>query len=158
MAEPKTRPTKASVTQFIAGVSPERRRHDALAVSKLMRRASGEAPTMWGANIVGYGRYSKRYANGSALDWPLVAFSPRKASLVLYVLSGFPRYAALVAKLGRIKVHGGCLYVTNLAGVNTEMLERLVRESVEAVRKRHAVGKTPARKIAPKPVGKSPPP
>ena len=119
MAEPKPRPTKASVSRFIAGVTPERRRVDALAVSKLMRRVSGEAPTMWGA------------------------------SLVLDVSSGFPRFDALVARLGKIKVHGGCLHVSDLAGADTQVLERFVRESVEAMRKRRPVGKAPATKALP---------
>ena len=155
MAEPKTRPTKVSVAKFLGGVTPERRRVDALAVSKLMRRASGEPAVMWGANIVGYGHYAMRYATGKVLDWPLVGFSPRKASLVLYLSSGFPRFATLVGKLGKIKLHGGCVHVSNLADVDTKVLELLVRESVAAKRKRHPADKVPAKKPARKSVTKS---
>ena len=34
MAEPKTRPTDASVDEFIAGVADETRRNDAIAITK----------------------------------------------------------------------------------------------------------------------------
>ena len=36
MAEPKTRPTDASVDEFIAGVTDETRRKDAIAICALM--------------------------------------------------------------------------------------------------------------------------
>jgi hypothetical protein len=138
MAEPKTRPTKASVTKFIAALTPAPRRLDALAVSKLMKRVTGEKAELWGPNIVGYGRYTMTYANGSEMEWMLTGFSPRKTSLVLYVLSGFPRQAALLAKLGRHKAGKGCLYIARLADVDVKVLEDLLAASFAHKRKKLA--------------------
>ena len=138
MAEPKTRPTTVSVTKFIAGLTPEQRRLDALAVMKLMKRATGVIPRMWGPNIVGYGSYMMTYANGRQLEWALTGFSPRKPSFVLYVLSGFPRQAALLAKLGPHKTGGGCLYIPRLGDVDAKVLEDLVRASFGHKRRKHA--------------------
>lgn len=42
----------------------------------MMKRATGEPPTMWGSSIVGFGRYRYRYASGREGEWPLVGFSP----------------------------------------------------------------------------------
>ena len=137
MAAPKTRPTKLSVTGFIATVTPEQRRLDALALLKIMKRATGEKPELWGPNIVGYGRYLLRYASGRELEWPLVGFSPRKTSLVLYLKRGFPRFATLLAKLGKHKTSGGCLYIRELADVDAAVLEQLVRASADHGRKQH---------------------
>ena len=74
MAEPKTKPTKASVAAFLAAVEHEGRRKDAKAVDKLMRDVTGEKPMMWGSSIVGYGSYESRSG-----DWPIVGFAPRKS-------------------------------------------------------------------------------
>ena len=137
LAELKTQPTTASVTKFIAGVTPERRRHDALAVMKLMKQATGEKPKLWGSNIVGYGTCRIRYASGRDLEWMLIGFSPRKTALVLYITSGFPRYATLRKKLGKQKPGKGCLHVSNLEDVDMETLETLIRESVENMREKH---------------------
>ena len=38
MAEPKTRPTDASVDEFIAGVADETRRNDAVVITALMAK------------------------------------------------------------------------------------------------------------------------
>jgi hypothetical protein len=138
MAELKTKPTSASVAKFIAGVTPEPRRLDALAVMKLMRRVTGERPRLWGPSIVGFGTYRATYASGREVEWMLTGFSPRKSSLVLYVMSGFPRHAGLVAKLGKIKAGKGCLYVNRLADVDAAVLEELIRTSVANMRRKHA--------------------
>jgi hypothetical protein len=43
---------------------------------------------MWGATVVGFGSYSSRYPSGRDGTAARVGFSPRKDSLVLYVLGG----------------------------------------------------------------------
>ncbi|KAK0357784.1 hypothetical protein LTR94_038027, partial [Friedmanniomyces endolithicus] len=65
-AEPKTRPTDASVPDFIAAVENPTRRADAEAICALMAEAAGEPPVLWGPSIVGFGRY-----RGPTGDWPL---------------------------------------------------------------------------------------
>ena len=54
MAENKTKPTKLSVAAFIDAITDEGRRADAKALVKLMQKASGEKPTMWGSSIIGF--------------------------------------------------------------------------------------------------------
>ncbi len=66
----------------------------------------------------------------------LVGFSPRKASLVLYIMSGFSKYEALMSKLGKHKTGKSCLYITRLANVDMEVLEELIRESTVHVKHR----------------------
>ena len=138
MSEAKTKPTTASVGRFIATVTPEQRRLDALAVMKLMKQATGESPRMWGPTIVGYGRYCMTYASGRQAEWMLTGFSPRKASLVLYIMTGFPRQAALMAKLGKCKTGGGCLYINRLSDVNMSVLAEMVEASYAHKRQKHA--------------------
>ena len=138
MSEAKTKPTRASVAQFIAALTPEQRRLDALAVMKLMKQATGEAPRMWGPSIVGYGRYLMTYAGGRQAEWMVTGFSPRKAGLVLYIMNGFPRQEALKAKLGKCKTGGGCLYVNRLSDVDSSLLAEMVEASFAHKRRKHA--------------------
>ena len=138
MSEAKTKPTTASVARFIAALTPEQRRRDALAVMKLMKQATGESPRMWGPAIVGYGRYRMTYAGGRQAEWKLTGYSPRKASLVLYIMTGFPRQAALKAKLGKCRTGGGCLYINRLSDVNTSVLAEMVEASFAHKRQKHA--------------------
>ena len=133
MAEPKTKATKASVAAFLAAIPDEQRRKDCKAVAKLMQEATGEKPVLWGANIVGFGAYRYQYASGGTGDWPLVAFSPRKNDLTLYLMAGFERHADLMAKLGTHKTGKSCLYLKRLADADPAVLKELVGRSVAAM-------------------------
>ena len=88
---------------------------------------------MWGSSIVGFGSYHYRYASGREGDWFLTGFSPRKANLTLYIMSGFSRYAELLGKLGRHTTGKSCLYVKRLDDIDQDVLAQLIERSVEYV-------------------------
>ncbi len=133
MADLKTKPTQASVAEFLDGVADEARRRDCLTLVDLMRRATGAEPTMWGPGIVGFGRYHYKYESGREGDWFLTGFSPRARDLTLYIMAGFSRYEALLARLGRHKTGKSCLYVKRLVDVDLSVLDELVKTSVAHV-------------------------
>jgi hypothetical protein len=137
MAELKTRPTGRSVAAFLAGMEDEAARKDCRVLVALMRKATGSRPAMWGPSIVGFGSLPLRYASGRELEWPEVAFSPRKRSLTLYLLSRFPGRDALLKKLGKHKTSVSCLYVDRLADLDGKVLKQLVDRSVAEGRKRY---------------------
>lgn len=85
MAEPKTQKTDASVEAFLESLPKEETRADCFEIVKLMKQATKAEPAMWGSSIVGFGEQMQTYANGSQLLWPVIAFSPRKQYITLYV-------------------------------------------------------------------------
>ena len=131
--ELKTKKNEASIEEFIAGVEPEQKRQDSETLLKLMRDITGDEGAMWGDSIVGFGRYSYKYASGHRGEWFLTGFSPRKQNMTLYIMSGFDRYDELLVKLGKHTTGKSCLYVKRLSDVDQDVLEELVRESVEAM-------------------------
>lgn len=135
--EPKTRPTSVDPRVFLAGVADPKRRADALELLDEMQVLSGYAPEMWGEAIVGYGRYTYDYANGRALEWPRLGFSPRKQDLTLYLMQDFEGREALLARLGRHRISKACLYLKRLADVDRDVLRELVRESLKAMDRRY---------------------
>jgi Domain of unknown function (DU1801) len=138
MAENKTKATKQSVSAFLDSVADETRRKDGKALAKLMAEITGEKPTMWGPSIVGFGACHYKYESGREGDMPIVAFSPRKANLVLYLMLGFGDYGALLAKLGKHKAGKGCLYINKLADVKLDVLRELVAASAAATREKYS--------------------
>lgn len=131
MAEIKTKPTAVNVDAFLDAVEHPVRRTDGKTVRALMERVTGEPAVMWGPSIVGFANYHYRYAGGHEGDMPRVGFSPRSATLVLYV-GGFPEYEALLAKLGKYKRSKACLYLNKLADVDPAVLEEIVRRTYAA--------------------------
>ena len=121
-----TRPTDVDPRDFVAAVEHSTRRADAETLLDLMSDVSGEAPTMWGDAIVGFGTYHYRYASGREGDWMRIGFSPRKSSLSLYGLQGAPGADALLGRLGKHKRGAGCVYVNKLADVDPNVLRELV--------------------------------
>ena len=134
MAEAKTTRTKQKVGDFIKGLADEGRRKDCAALARLMAKAAGAKGAMYGPGIVGFGTQTITYAGGRTGEWPVVAFSPRKADLTLYVSArNAPR--PLLKQLGKHKVSGGCLHIKRLSDVDLEVLGRLLSDSVKRARK-----------------------
>lgn len=134
MAELKTQKTDASVAEFLKSIPDETRRKDCEAVAKMMQKATGAKPRMWGASIVGFGNYHYKYASGREGDWFLAGFSPRKANLTLYIMAGFREYDDLMSRLGKHKTGKSCLYVNTLKDIDMGILEELVKRSVAYMR------------------------
>lgn len=137
MAENKTLATKASVGAFVDKIADPAKRADAKALVKLMQKATGEKPAMWGPSIIGFGSYHYVYESGREGDMPLVGFSPRKAATVLYVRAGTPGTEALLAKLGKHTAGKGCVYVKKLADVDEAVLEKLVAKCAADMLKKY---------------------
>ena len=133
--ELKTKKTEASVEDFLNEIEDEKKREDCKKVSAVMEKATGAKPKMWGASIVGFGTYNYKYASGREGEWMEVGFSPRKANLTLYIMSGFTEYDELLAKLGKYKTGKSCLYIKDLNDVDEKVLKQLIENSVENVRK-----------------------
>ena len=134
MAENKTQPTKASVTEFVNSIEDPQQRADARKVAAMMRRATGKRARMWGSSMVGYGTYHYRYESGREGDFMVTGYAPRKQALTVYIMAGFERFAPLLKKLGKYKTGKSCLYIKRLSDVDEEVLERLINESVAYMR------------------------
>ena len=133
-SELKTTETTASVDAFIAK-QPADIAADCRAIMGLMRKATGEDPKLWGASIVGYGRYAYTYDTGREGEWMITGFSPRKANLTLYIMMGFEEEAALMEKLGKHTTGKSCLYIKKLSDVDLRVLESLIVKGVRAMEK-----------------------
>lgn len=132
LAEIKTKPTAASVQDFINAVPDEQKRKDSFAILEMMRKATGEEPAMWGSSIIGFGnvRY-KSPKTGREVDWLRIGFSPRKANISLYLTMDIKKHGDTLEKLGKHKTGVGCLYITKLADVDIKVLEGMIKASVK---------------------------
>lgn len=130
MAEPKTQKTNASVEAFLETIPNEQTRADCLEIVKMMKQAAKAEPAMWGISIVGFGEYMLTYANGSQLPWPLIAFSPRKQNITLYIDPDSDSYETHLKKLGKHSTSKVCLYIKKLADVDKKVLKEIIVDSV----------------------------
>lgn len=135
-AELKTKKTEASVEDFLNDIADQTVREDCRKIAGLMQKATGAEPQMWGASIVGFGSLHLKYESGRELDWMEIGFSPRKANLTLYLTYGAHTEPELLAKLGKHKTGQGCLYVKRLSDIDEEVLEQLIKKSVENTRRK----------------------
>lgn len=82
--------------------------------------------------MIGFGSYHyKSDRSKQEGDWPLVAFSPRKAAISLYVFSGSPEHEYLLKDLGKYTMGKACIYVKKLSDINTEALKKLMRATID---------------------------
>lgn len=132
----KTQPTSLSVKSFVDALPDQTKRADAKELIAMMQRATGEKAKMWGPSIVGFGSYHYVYESGREGDMPLVGFSPRKAATVLYNVRAFNNDEALIGKLGKHTTGKGCLYIKKLDDVDRQVLQKMIINSVAAIRKK----------------------
>ena len=125
-AEVKTKKTNASVKDFIDSIEDEKRRKESQRVLAVMKSATKAKPKLWGTSIVGFGDYHYKGASGREGDWFPVGFSPRKQQLVIYLMTGFTRYPAIMKRLGKHSTGKGCLYIKKLDDIDIQALEELV--------------------------------
>lgn len=136
-SENKTTATKVKPADFIASVEPERRREDGQQLLEFFNRATGLVPVMWGDTMIGYGRYHYKYESGREGDFFLTGFSPRKASLSVYIMPGY-RFGEMpdkLSRLGKHKLGKSCLYINKLADVDMDVLEEIVLDGLAYMHK-----------------------
>ena len=135
MAEAKTKPTTTNVEDFLSTIPDEGKRDDCRAIVKVMKAATKANPVMWGSSIIGFGTRSIEYAGGRTGDWPIIALSPRKQNLTLYIPS-LAEFGDLLKDLGKHSTGKGCLYIKRLADTDMDVLKTLVTRSIATVRKK----------------------
>ncbi|MBK8302348.1 MAG: DUF1801 domain-containing protein [Pyrinomonadaceae bacterium] len=128
--EIKTSENDGNVEDFLAAVDDEQRRTDSFIALEIFKKVTGEPPKMWGTAIVGFGNRKVYRSDGGELDWLITGFSPRKASLTLYVLNGAAKQDELLTKLGKHKASGGCLHIKKMSDVDETVLTELISVSV----------------------------
>lgn len=138
MAENKTKPTGASVEDYLASRATAQQLADCRELMALLHRVTGEPPVMWGPSIVGYGVYRYTYASGRSGEMPVVGFAIRGRELVVYLMAENDTQRALLAQLGPHRMGKSCLYVKRLADLDVGVLEQLLTNSVAEVRRRYA--------------------
>jgi hypothetical protein len=137
MAQNKTKPTDASVEDYIAARGSEQQRADCQELIALLEKATRQPRKMWGPSIVGFGSYRYAYESGHAGEAPLAGFAIRGRELVIYLPTGQDEQKSLLSKLGPHKIGKSCLYFKRLADLDMSVLEQLVVGSIADVRRRY---------------------
>lgn len=126
------KPTGGDVDEFIAGITPAKRRRDATTMVAIMREISGREPVLWGT-IIGFGAAHYRYPTGTEGDTGIIGFAPRKAATTVYFLDGLEPHAEHLSDLGAHETGVGCLYLKDLDDVDLDVLREMVAESYRRV-------------------------
>jgi hypothetical protein len=141
MAENKTKPTDASVEDYIASRANEEQRADCKALMAMFKRVTGHRPKMWGPSIVGFGSYHYTYASGREGDMCLAGFAIRGRDLVVYMLGEGKEQKALLSRLGKHNMGKSCLYFRRLADLDKTVLEKLVTNCVQETTRRYGTSR-----------------
>jgi hypothetical protein len=137
MAENKTKPTDASVDDYIASRANAQQSADCRELMALFKRVTRQTPRMWGPSIVGYGSYRYTYDSGRTGEAPLAGFAIRGRELVVYVAADGEEQRSLLSKLGKHTIGKSCLYFKQLADLDQSVLEKLVVGSIADVQRRY---------------------
>ena len=131
MATQKTLPTDENVRQFLKEKSTsEKNLADYENLMHWMQKVSGYSAKMWGNAIVGYGAYSYEYASKHDGTAPLLAFSPRKSAISLYLFTGLPAHEPLLQGLGKFTRAKACIQIKQVADIDLAVLEKIAKATL----------------------------
>ncbi len=127
-----TKPTSASVEDFINAVPDEQKRKDSFTLMEMMKRRP-EKNRCSGAvrSSVSAINGIKSPNTGPEVDWLRNGFSPRKANLSLYLSINIKKHAAALKKLGKHKTGVGCLYINTLDDIDLKVLKSMIVTSLK---------------------------
>ncbi|MBX9869495.1 MAG: DUF1801 domain-containing protein [Burkholderiaceae bacterium] len=137
MPEVKTKPSLVPVDTYLRQIEDPARRADCQSLIELMQKVTGALPVMWGSGIIGFGRYQYKYASGHSGESCLTGFASRKTDISLYTQVGFDGLEKELAMLGKHKIAKSCLYIKRLADIDLQVLERIVRATVNELQRRY---------------------
>jgi len=129
MSELKTKATGASVEDFLNAIKHPTRKADGLRLLDIFSEETGAKAVLWGPSIIGFGSYDYKYPNGKTMSWFPVGYSPRKASLSLYLMRSHEEMKEDLDQFGKHKRGKGCIYVNKLADINEAILRKMIRET-----------------------------
>lgn len=136
----KTKPTGASVKDYIASRANEQQRADVRELMALLKSITRHSPKMWGPGMVGYGSQRYSYESGRTGEAPLACFAIRGRDLVVYVYAESKEQKALLAKLGKHSMGKSCLYFRRLGDLDKSVLRQIVSGSIAEFRRRYGDG------------------
>ncbi|MBL9049845.1 MAG: DUF1801 domain-containing protein [Tabrizicola sp.] len=109
----------------------EARRNEAERLLAIFSEETGWEARLWGASLVGFGRYEYRYDSGHGGESLATGFSPRKAELSIYILPGYADFGSILSRLGPHRTGKSCLYLKRLAAVDEGVLRELIRAGLQ---------------------------
>ncbi|MGO4936139.1 DUF1801 domain-containing protein [Fundicoccus sp. Sow4_H7] len=130
MSEGKFQPTGEDVIEFIESIGHAKKEQDAYTLVEMFQEVTGHEPKMWYPSIIGFGDYHYVYESGREGDSALLAFSPRKAKISLYLEPEFPEREEMLTRLGKHTSGKSCVYVNKLADVNLDVLKEMLAASL----------------------------
>jgi hypothetical protein len=140
MAENKTKPTGASIKDYIASRANTQQQADCRELMAMLKTVTGQPPRMWGPSIVGYGLCRYTYESGRSGEMPLAGFAIRGRDMVVYLDAEGEKQQALLSKLGKHSMGKSCLYFRQLADLHEPTLRKLVTNSVASLKRRYPQG------------------
>jgi hypothetical protein len=137
MAKNKTKPSGASVKDYIAVRGSEQQRDDCRELIAILKKVTKQSPRMWGPSIVGFGSYRYTYESGHSGEAPLAGFAIRGRELVIYLIPEQDERKSLLSRLGPHKMTKSCLYFKRLADLDRSVLQKLVAGSIAEAKQRY---------------------
>ena len=138
MSDVKTKPGSMSAEDVIAAIPSESKRNDARALLAIFQEATGAPPVVWGGKMIGFGRYSYRYASGHHGEAFVCGFAVN-TKITLYLYMEEKTMSTFLTRLGKVRAGKSCVYVNKLADIDTSLLPDMIRESARFVREVAAV-------------------
>lgn len=117
----------STVDTAIAGIDHAVKRADAARLVEIFHEASGFAPYMESARLIGFGRYTYTYETGRSGTSLATGIGISKARFALHIMPGYTDFPEIMERLGKHKTGAACVYINRLSDVDEVAVFDLVK-------------------------------
>ncbi|MEL7104712.1 MAG: DUF1801 domain-containing protein [Pseudomonadota bacterium] len=121
----------SDVDKAIAAIEHPGKRADAARLVEIFKKASGYAPYLANARLIGFGRYAYTYETGRSGTWLATGIGISKARFALHIMPGYKDFPEIMARLGKHKTGAACVYINTLADMDEAAVADLVRAGLD---------------------------
>ncbi|MEM9850984.1 MAG: DUF1801 domain-containing protein [Pseudomonadota bacterium] len=117
----------SDITDAISAIGHPGKEADAARLVEIFSEASGYAPYLANARLIGFGRYDYTYESGRSGTSLATGIGISKAKFALHIMPGYTDFPEIMGRLGKHKTGAACVYFNKLADVNEQAVIDLVK-------------------------------
>jgi hypothetical protein len=130
--------TANSVSEYLNSYENQKVIPDCFVLIEIMSKIMDCEPVLWG-KMIGFGKYHYKYESGREGDSFIVGFAPSKVGITIYTNCYLEPQTDLLAKLGKHTATKACIYIKKIVDIDVEVLEQLLRYSIEYMKSHYEV-------------------
>ena len=138
------KPTEAKTPEeYINLIEDLKRKEEVIALDKLIRKTVPDLEPFIISGMIGYGKYSYKYASGKEGDWATILLASQKNYISVYICAANGKEylpESYKDKFPKADIGRSCIRIKKIDDIDLEILKEIIKKGAEMVSQGKYVG------------------